>query len=33
MDKVVIEDYYHMTIVDENTIWIELALILLIFFP
>ena len=25
MDKVVIEEYYHMTTMDENVNWIELA--------
>ena len=32
MDKVVVEDYYHMTIMDENVNWMELAHLFSIFF-
>ena len=28
MDKVVIEDYYHMTIMDENMNWVKLTYLL-----
>ncbi len=31
MDKVVIEDYYHMTTMDENVNWMKLAHLLSIF--
>ena len=33
MDKVVIEDYYHLTTMDENMNWIELTNLLCQFSP
>ena len=33
MDKVVIEDFYHMTIMDENFNWMELTHLLSIYEP